>query len=407
MSNKNPFITIIIPTRDRSETLSATLKTCISQDYDNLEIIISDNYSKDNTFDVVNSFNDKRLKYIKTPHRISMSSNYEYALQSMSKEGFVSIIGDDDGLMPESILKFIKLQALHNVEAVVSPSIYYAWSSFVIESERNIIICKDSKKIERMQKSRDELIKLIRYDGHERNYIWNLPGIYRNYVDKKVINKAKVNSKYFHSITPDAYSAIVNSLFIEEYLFTNQSLFIEGVSGKSNGASQLLGKNNEEENKFIAENDHSFHKKLVYAPSAPIVLAEAFFQVKERFPKECVKYDIQIQSICQSAINNAVTMNEERVLNSIENILSINSLPNVKLKKNKFTIFCYRIKNLISYIGRTEINCNHHKINDVYQASLLFHHLNLSFYNSSLLKGWGLIIEKILIKLKVKNVSTY
>ena len=57
---------VIIPTRERSDTLQSSLKTCVGQDYDNLEIIVSDNFSTDNTREVVESFDDPRIRYINT-----------------------------------------------------------------------------------------------------------------------------------------------------------------------------------------------------------------------------------------------------------------------------------------------------------------------------------------------------
>ena len=58
---------VIIPTRERSDTLQSSLKTCVGQDYDNLEIIVSDNFSTDNTREVVESFDDPRIRYINLP----------------------------------------------------------------------------------------------------------------------------------------------------------------------------------------------------------------------------------------------------------------------------------------------------------------------------------------------------
>ena len=45
----NNKFTVIIPTRERAETLYYAIKTCVEQDYENLEIIVSDNASQDDT----------------------------------------------------------------------------------------------------------------------------------------------------------------------------------------------------------------------------------------------------------------------------------------------------------------------------------------------------------------------
>ncbi len=72
--------TVIIPTRERADTLYYSLKTCVTQDYDDLEILVSDNFSQDNTREVVESFKDPRIRYINTGKRVSMSDNWEFAV---------------------------------------------------------------------------------------------------------------------------------------------------------------------------------------------------------------------------------------------------------------------------------------------------------------------------------------
>ena len=53
---KNPLITIGIPTYNRSEKLFRCLESTINQDYENIEIIVCDNNSNDNTSQVVLRF---------------------------------------------------------------------------------------------------------------------------------------------------------------------------------------------------------------------------------------------------------------------------------------------------------------------------------------------------------------
>jgi glycosyltransferase involved in cell wall biosynthesis len=89
-------VTVIIPTREHPETLLATLRTVIQQDYDRLEIIVSDNFSNDSTEDVVRSFTDRRVKYINTGKRLSMSENWDFALSHATGD-WISVLGDDDG----------------------------------------------------------------------------------------------------------------------------------------------------------------------------------------------------------------------------------------------------------------------------------------------------------------------
>ena len=63
MSNNNIFFNIIVPTKNRKETLKYTLQTISAQDYDNYKIIILDNNLSDGTQDFINKYNNKKIIY--------------------------------------------------------------------------------------------------------------------------------------------------------------------------------------------------------------------------------------------------------------------------------------------------------------------------------------------------------
>lgn len=58
-------ISVIIPTYNRESTIKASIESVLGQTYDNIEVIVVDDGSTDNTEKVVKSIKDKRLKYIK------------------------------------------------------------------------------------------------------------------------------------------------------------------------------------------------------------------------------------------------------------------------------------------------------------------------------------------------------
>ena len=365
-----PRITVLIPTRERAGTLKATLKTCIEQDYDNLEIIVSDNDSKDNTKEVILACNDPRVRYINPNKRLSMTSNFEFGLNAV-KPGYVTAIGDDDGLMPGAVVKVAGLICDSGMDAIVSNSLYYAWPDFPLEELKNHLLIRDVRDKVDVKDGMQELRKLISFSGGEHKYVWGLPGLYRGFVNTKIIDRAKINGKYFHSFTPDAYSAIVNSLFVKKYLFLNYPLSIEGVSGRSNGASSLLAVDAAEENRFLSENDIACHKDIVNAPSAAIALAEAYLQVRDLFPKFCTNHNFDIARVCSAALKYSVPKNRSRIQSSVDKILALHgkSLSDGNLMMTWSIV--YYIRRLMGVYYMCEINCAEFGVSDVYQASCL------------------------------------
>ncbi len=63
MENNNVFVSIVIPTYNRAELLKKTLHSFLAQTFTEFEIIVVDDGGKDNTKEVVDSFNDKRFSY--------------------------------------------------------------------------------------------------------------------------------------------------------------------------------------------------------------------------------------------------------------------------------------------------------------------------------------------------------
>ena len=61
-----PYFSIIIPTYNREKIIHKTIESVISQSYNNWELLVIDDGSKDNTKKVVNQYvvKDKRIKYI-------------------------------------------------------------------------------------------------------------------------------------------------------------------------------------------------------------------------------------------------------------------------------------------------------------------------------------------------------
>lgn len=59
------MISVIIPTYNRGYIIKNSIESVLNQTYENIELIVVDDNSDDNTEEIINSFNDKRVKYIK------------------------------------------------------------------------------------------------------------------------------------------------------------------------------------------------------------------------------------------------------------------------------------------------------------------------------------------------------
>ena len=61
----SPLVSVIMPTYNGSNTILRAINSVLNQTYSNLELIIVDDCSKENTFEVVKNVKDKRVKVLR------------------------------------------------------------------------------------------------------------------------------------------------------------------------------------------------------------------------------------------------------------------------------------------------------------------------------------------------------
>ena len=119
-----PFFSVILPTYNRANFLPLAIQSVLQQSFEDFELVISNGGSTDNTRNVVAEFKDKRIRYIETDKRLSMSENYQHALNHSSGE-FIIFFSDDDAFIPTSLMRARRILNEKNTEMVVFAIAYY------------------------------------------------------------------------------------------------------------------------------------------------------------------------------------------------------------------------------------------------------------------------------------------
>ena len=96
-----PRFSIVIPTRQRADTLRFSIETALAQTHPDFEVVVQNNGNDQATNDVVAAFASPRIVLRSSPNTLPYSANFEAALTASSGE-FVAFIGDDDGMMPDA-----------------------------------------------------------------------------------------------------------------------------------------------------------------------------------------------------------------------------------------------------------------------------------------------------------------
>lgn len=89
-----PLVSVIIPTYNRQELVVRAIKSIINQTYTNLEILVVDDASNDNTEVEVKKINDNRIKFIK--NTINKGVSYSRNIGIKEAKGEIIVLQDSD-----------------------------------------------------------------------------------------------------------------------------------------------------------------------------------------------------------------------------------------------------------------------------------------------------------------------
>ncbi len=103
----NFAITVLVTTYNCGVYIKQAIQSILNQTYKYFELLIIDDGSNDNTDEIVWSFNDDRIRYIKT-HHIGRSAALNMGLQE-AKHELISFCDADDIIHPQKLEKQLRL----------------------------------------------------------------------------------------------------------------------------------------------------------------------------------------------------------------------------------------------------------------------------------------------------------
>lgn len=117
-SHTTPLVSVCIPTYNASATIVDTLQAVRNQTYQNLEVIICDNQSTDQTVALIQSFPDPRIKLYVNEKNFGMLGNFNIVL-SKAKGTYVKLLCADDYITFDCIEKEVSVFLEHADENLV------------------------------------------------------------------------------------------------------------------------------------------------------------------------------------------------------------------------------------------------------------------------------------------------
>lgn len=127
MDHRKPKVSIGLPVYNGERFLAGALNSLISQDYEDFEIVISDNASTDNTGNICQEYaqKDDRIRYSRNERNIGLSRNHNRVF-ALSQGEFFKWAAHDDEYPKRMLSRFVEVlqDAPPSVSVVYSPCQY-------------------------------------------------------------------------------------------------------------------------------------------------------------------------------------------------------------------------------------------------------------------------------------------
>ena len=106
-----PLVSVIIPTYNRAAYLAHAIRSVRGQTYPNVEIIVADDGSTDNTPEIVAAFGDA-VTYLSLPHRGQPAATRNAGLE-VARGEFVALLDSDDLFLPHKLAHQLRTFEAH------------------------------------------------------------------------------------------------------------------------------------------------------------------------------------------------------------------------------------------------------------------------------------------------------
>ena len=300
-----PRFSIVIPTRQRHQTLAYAIQSVMNQNHPDFELIVMDNCSSEETWHVVKQFRSPRLRYERSPRVLPMNENWETGL-SLCQGEYVFFLGDDDALMPDGLGLASDILTRAPLDVLSWLKYTYWWDSAIEPTVRGRLFVHFGCNYHELD--RERVIQDF-YDW--RTGMNRLPSIYTSLVRRTLIDdiKAKTGGRYFALGAPDVYTGIANAWFGARLGLFERALSIGGNSGFSTGTAWYFRSKGQARRDAYHADEGADEKQLMHEALIPSVNLEvnlADTQLRTRqllFPND-ERFQVRIPAVLAAMAAN-------------------------------------------------------------------------------------------------------
>ena len=227
-----PRFSILLPTRERADTLRFALQTAVAQDFGDVEIVVHESGDDPRTAEVVAEVGDARTRHVKTYEPVAMKENWERAVAAATGD-YLTIIGDDDGILATACSEAARVLDRYPLELLTWRPAAYFWPQSAVLTLRNRLKAYLPASGFELQEPR----ALLDLAYHFRDHHYTMPMMLHSFVSRElVVRVCDRLGGYFSSAAPDIASGVADAYLGRSCILSHRPLSISGISHHSTGS---------------------------------------------------------------------------------------------------------------------------------------------------------------------------
>ncbi|MBP6004844.1 MAG: glycosyltransferase family 2 protein [Pyrinomonadaceae bacterium] len=246
--SKLPFVSVVVPTRNRAKLLPFAIRSVLSQTFNDFEIIVSDNFSSDDTRQVVETFDDSRIRYARSASSLSMGDSWEFAL-SHAKGEYITFLSDDDAYSKVYLESMLRILDENRADIATSRIAFY-YSDRSKEYGKNIdpeslVLLPYDRKFHVFEKQEAIELLLSRFELTTNSVPSpriNFPQLVNTIHHSSIIKKVKDGvGNLFPLVGSDIYTAALFLNAADKYCYVDEPLYLQRTwAGSSTSGDQSM-----------------------------------------------------------------------------------------------------------------------------------------------------------------------
>jgi glycosyltransferase involved in cell wall biosynthesis len=157
-TNTQPVkLTVGIPTFNRAGWLRESIESVLAQTFADFRLIVSDNASEDDTPEVVRSFDDDRIHYVRSQRNVGSIGNFN-RLIALAETEFLVLLPDDDVLYPGHLAAAVDVLERFDTVGLVHSAFEFIDAQSRVVREVAPLVSRSPVKIDRRDRALEYLM---------------------------------------------------------------------------------------------------------------------------------------------------------------------------------------------------------------------------------------------------------